>query len=449
MNLVKTILMAATLAAASAGANAAITLEAGVPLVDQLDTYSLDRESELMAQGKAYRFAYGVAGIAGAEGTSAYVNSINTAYQMALGNAYTQLARELGTERIKASTSVASKSTDGGHAEQVGDCADKKKAADKAAAKDKDSWNNVLKSYVKGMTSDESESSASTEEEAVYECAAVLDKREIADIMARSVSDAFAGARIVESVVHEGALGVVIAVSPDTAVVAGVLAAQNPASNPNPAAFNELKTWLDGQLNAQTGSVIGLVGTRMTLLSNGEWGLVGFGVAPASEVAGNSILGHNRASNDRATSENNAARELSRFAGMSIDFNTKQETVDYTRKTVTKQLSGDNEKLVYAQDSAISRVVETSFNTQTQLDLKGARRIKSQRFPASGTTPAFYLTAYAWSPSLLAMATNFRDQMEASFDKGVQGDKKALSAPHADGEPSGSTNSAPVINEDW
>lgn len=431
-------------------ANAAIELQEGVMLDDILDAKTLALNVELADKG--YRVVYGVAGINGTDGTSSYVNGINTAYQLALANAYTQMGRELGTERIKAATSARIGSYDGPSESLVEHCEDQLEAEQQAQKAEDESFTalakNVLKAFA-GSDSNESADKRNSETESVYKCSAILDKREIEDIVSRSLADVFSGARVIDTVIHEGRFGLILGVSNDTAEVAGMLAAQSPASNPNADAFKETQAWISGQLESQTGSVIGLLGTRMKRLSNGEWALVGFGVAPASKVSGSSVFQSNRSATDRSTAEAYAARELSRFASMSVDFRDEVRTKDIARKTVTKELRSDSDKLVHAQDAEIARAVNTSFDTTTSLDLKGAQRVMTRHYKATETAPAFYLSVYAWSPSLLALSQDFRGGLERSFEAGKSGSTTNKSSPSTEGGSTGSTTSAPAIHEDW
>ncbi|MBB3048876.1 hypothetical protein FHR99_003150 [Litorivivens lipolytica] len=427
---------------------ATLNLAEGVDLYDALDAYKIEMENELLQRGKNYRLAYGVAGIAGAQGSTAYVTSINTAYQFALAQAYTQLANELGADLIAAETGIQTTSTGGPAEALLASCESDHKAA-KAAAQADESFLDVVKGAIRNFTTSDEEKAEKRKLDSVIECSSTVDRRLITDVLSRSVSDAFSGARIVQTAVHNGQMAVVVGLSPDTAEVAGVLSGQRGAAQTNPGARAEIAQWIQEQMSNQPGSMLGMVGTRMTKLSNGEWAVIGFGLAPASESGGSSILNSNRMQSERKMAENNAARELARFANMSLDHSLNQSVRDDTHVQVKKRIEGDSETISQAQESVVISQLNQNFNTQSVLKLKGASKLYAKKVSDEAAGVDFYLTAYAWSPSMLSSAENFRAQTAEAFQAGKTSGGNRQGARASSATATGNVTSNPRIQEDW
>tara|TARA_R110001592_G_scaffold1874_14_gene11430 strand:- start:15015 stop:16364 length:1350 start_codon:yes stop_codon:yes gene_type:complete len=431
---------------ASAASAAQLTIDDKTSLFDAIEDYQFQMESELLARGKKYHMAYGIAGIAGAQGTTAYVTSVNTAYQFALAQAYAQLASELGAEMISAETSVNVTSTGGPAEALVADCEQQHKTAQESAKAD-ESLMDVVKGAIRSFTSTDQEKAKQSKLESVINCTSTTDRRLITDVVSRSVNDSFSGARIVQSVIHQGQLGIIIGLSAETAEVAGILSAQQSSATTNLGAKTEIQKWVRAQLDAQTGSVLGLVGSRMTKLSNGEWAIVGFGIAPASEPSSSNVMNSSRMQSERKISETNAIRELARFSNMAVAHKVDQSTKDDTHAYVQKHIEDGNTSVSQLQKNVIMSQLTQAYNTQTTLRLKGASKIYAKKYSDDGSGVGFYLTAYAWSPSMLSAAQQFRQESSSAFDKG-NSTSGNLSAP-SQGKAVGNTQSAPVISEDW
>ncbi|CAA0117957.1 hypothetical protein [Zhongshania aliphaticivorans] len=430
----------------SATLGAQLNIDENTSLFDAIEDYQFQMESELLAQGKNYHMAYGIAGIAGAKGSTAYVTSVNTAYQFALAQAYAQLAGELGAEMISAETSVNVTSTGGPAEALVADCEEQHKVA-KQDTQTNESFLDVVKGAIRSLTSSDEEKAEKSKLESIIDCTSTTDRRLITDVVSRSVNDSFSGARIVQSVIHQGQLGVIIGLSSETAEVAGVLSSQQSSAKTNLGAKAEIQQWVRNQLDAQTGSVLGLVGSRMTKLSNGEWAVVGFGIAPASEPSASNVMNSSRIQSERKISETNAIRELARFSNMAVAHKLDQSTKDDTHAYVQKHIEDGSSTVSQLQKNVILSQLEQAYKTQTTLRLKGASKVVAKKYSDDGSGVDFYLTAYAWSPSMLSAAEQFRSETSSAFDKGKSGSTSVSVS--GQGKSTGNTQSAPVISEDW
>ena len=435
-----------TLICATSAIAAQLNIDENTSLFDAIEDYQFQMESELLASGKNYHMAYGIAGIAGAKGSTAYVTSVNTAYQFALAQAYAQLASELGAEMISAETSVNVTSTGGPAEALVADCEERAEAA-KQDAEANESFVDVVKGAIRSLSSSDEEKAAQSKLDSVIKCTATTDRRLITDLVSRAVNDSFSGARIVQSVIHEGQIGVIIGLSSDTAEVAGILSSQQSSAKTNLAAKTEIQQWVRTQLAAQAGSVLGLVGSRMTKLSNGEWAVIGFGIAPASERTASNVMNSSRTQSERKISETNAIRELARFSNMAIAHKLDQSTKDDTKHSVKRLIDDGNDTVSQLQENVVISQLEQAYKTQTTLRLKGASKIYAKKYSDDGSGVDFYLTAYAWSPSMLSAAQQFRAAGNAAFDKGRSGGANIGAS--TQGKATGSARSAPVISEDW
>ena len=128
------------------------------------------------------------------------------------------------------------------------------------------------------------------------------------------------GGRVWASVLHNSQIGLVLVRSGDTAEVASVLENQMLPAIPLSSASREVKERIKKEMEAYPGIPMGVIGTRMMKLSNGEWALYSFGAAQMGAGGGQDTMSRrkNTASSSKASSE--ALAELSRFSGMKVNW---------------------------------------------------------------------------------------------------------------------------------
>jgi hypothetical protein len=436
--------VAAFLAATTTQALPALTVKDDDFLADVLSEYSLAAETDLNSQGKAYRFAYGVSAVSGTPGTSTYVVSLNASFQQALASAYTNLARTLGTDNIISESSASSIDTTGTPEDVMAEC-ERNKAKTGGAAEEKS-----MLSLVKGALTafiDSKEGKDSNKLANVIRCTEITDQRIIEDAIDRGIDDAFSGARVVQTVLHNNYVGVVIAFSPDTSRVAGIITSQQPVSNPLVTARKEIIDWVNDQMASHTGSSLGLIGSRLFKLSNGEWAIVGFGVSSAADGAlSGSVLGQQKLITQRNAAQTAAARELARFANSTISSRSKEKITDASTAITTKTEADGVDRIETKIVSSILSRSESIERTSSSLRLKGAVNVYSKRMTDSSTGTDFYLSAHAWSPSMMSSAINFRASADESFRQGqraVSGNVKS------GGDSQVKPTSVPIIEQDW
>lgn len=409
----------------------------GDDLSSTLSQYALTSQNALTAQGKAYRLAAATAPISGSPGTSTYIVSLNAAYQQALANAYEQMTQTLGDANIRSLTTVQTNNLTGSAQDAISDCQMNKSAE----TEEQQGFGEKALALIERFLDDKE-----SKPERSVSCELITDQRAIEDSITSTLADVFEGSRVAQTVVHDGEIGVVIALSPETAAVAGVLASQRRAAAPLPSAGTEIMDWVTQQTAQQPGNLMGLVGSRMFKLSNGEWAVVGFGVAPADNGGLSGAMGKQKLSAQRKTAAIDAQRELARFANTSISAHTEKTTVDKQMGTARAVEFEGNESIeTLIQRSTYSRLKAYS-ETSSKLRLKGSTQVYSQKLtdPLSGAD--FFLIAHAWSPSLMSNATDFRQRSDEQYSRAKSGGN----LPGQQQTQSGShPSSVPLIEQDW
>lgn len=415
----------------------------GDDLSGVLSTYALSSQAELSAQGKNYRFISATAPISGSLGTAAYITSLNLAYQQALADAYSGMAETLGAANISSLTSVSTDNLTGTAQDAIADCKMKKAAnGDQSSSLSKKAMA-LLDRFLADKSSKDNE-----QPERRITCETITDKRAIEDTIDKTIADVFEGSRVVQTVIHDGEIGVVIALSPETARTAGVLAAQQPSTAPNPRAIHEVAEWVERQTGQQPGNLMGLVGSRMFKLSNDEWAVIGFGIAPADSGGFSGAMGKQKLSAQRKTAAIDAQRELARFANTTISAHSEKIAVDNQTGTARSIELNDNETI----ESIVQRSTYSRFKayttTASKLRLTGGTQVYSQKLKDPESSAEFFLVAHAWSPSLMTLARDFRQHTQQGYSQGRSGGGTASSKRT---EPSSPTQPTlvPIIEQDW
>jgi hypothetical protein len=429
----KNIISFGALSVFSFSIQAATFIIEGEDIEDSLIEYTQIQEEELNAAGRNYVLGYGLSAINGQPGTETYVTAISMAYQQALINAYVHLAQKIGADKIATETSANNITSTGNAESLVDDCVQKYKAEEAAAAAENESFIGVVKDAIKETSGlNDKEASAASKLDEVYECTEILEGREIENIITRSVTDVFSGTRVIQTVVHDGSLGVVAGFSPETMDVARTLKNQNASTNPISTAKSEIRAWVNTQVEKQTGSKLGLVGARMKKLSNGEWAVIGFGLAEASKASGgSSVLARQKKQLQRKKGGLNSVAELSRFSGSSIFFEAKDRTSDSATKTITNTLREGGSSISQKVKEAVISTYQESTKLSSNLTLKGASSVYSKLHTDANSGSSFYISAHAWSPSMLSKVKDFQRKATTTAAKGND------------------ATSAPVLDEDW
>ena len=426
-----------------------LTLNAGDDLISELASHKNDLEDFFDDIGKDYTIGIGVGPLTiNDPNNSQYINSIRTGYARAVQNAYADIARQLGSELVTTSTSTDIKETQGnlGEYQLNAACQEQAKAYFKQKEDDENSMLSVIKQGIRDLTSNDDEDEAEQKPvDKTYDCNSTKNMAAISETISKSISDAIRGGRILTSAMHEGEIGIVVAVSKETYEVASILENQYRPAQYNPKAKKEIRDWIKSQVENYPNIPHGLVGTRMKKLSNGEWAIIAFGAAQVNNAGSNSggLLGKVSKQNASGLAADRASAELARFSQMSVDFNRDSTTSTKAREQVKKtvNLTQDSTRTKNVIDEAIGAVIEESFDTDASLELKGADRVFSKKYDDGGLS--FYLHATGWSPSMMTKNSDRRQGYERAADNAGQIQSES------DAPSSGGGSSVITFEEDW
>ncbi len=442
--IIKTLFVSTLSWFASSAHAAELVLSADVDFTDALIEYSQNQQDELQAAGKDYWLAYGIAEVSGEPGTDGFVMSLNAAYALAMNEAYGNLASVVGTNKIAAEVATRLKATEGTNDTFQDDC-DKKVNEIRKPGWKSDGFVDGVMATLQSLVGRNPAGDRETQFSGVIYCQSVLNERSIDEIQTNLVEEVLTGTRVIKSAIHDGKIGVVVGYSSETAKASGILAAQNAASQPLPGARKEIGDWVKQQIAAQPGSTLGLAGTRMKKLSNGEWAIVGFSVAPhfkAAESGG--ILERQKNDLMRTRAEQGAMTELAKFSSLSIAFSQENRSREVNRETLHKEIQRDGtEKATVKLQNALALQLSKHTSASSKLNLRGAQKVYSRKILDEQTGNSYYLAAHAWSPSMLAQVNNFRNSTAAAADRGRQttGAEQGVSRK--------AYSSAPALQEDW
>ena len=281
----------------------------------------------------------------------------------------------------------------------------------------------------------------------VHECEGPGDVYVQTSSEVQSIADTLTGGRIWTSMMHNGEIAVVLLRSGDTAEVAAVLKDQLFPAKPLSSAFAEVRTRIVQEVADQPGLPMGIVGTRMMRLSNGEWALYAFGAAQLNEGAATTMdRRRNKFSANRASGA--SLSELSRFSGLMINFEQDNLQTAATKETfkVVLNMTQGTEKFKTNNEETIGNLLEVAYNATSDLTLRGSMPVFNEVFETNGSK--YRLTAQAWSPSIMASNSQARSSQDAQAENATQSGKYVV--PGQQGGQGGQGESKPTtLNTDW
>lgn len=421
-----------------------IKLDNSGRIENALNDYKNDLEDFLLSRNKDYKVSYGVADINALEGSSRYILALSSAYNSALVDSYKELAEELYFDDISNKVNDKLSGGEGDQSAVMQDCRNKiveREKADKAMSVASGALQTIA-----AFTGTEVSSPLDDLTEDIIECSKVLEGWDRNQSKTGATAAVFKGTRVMQTVIKKRSgsedydqIGVVIGYSPEISEVAAILASQNPAPVPIRSAKNEIRTWVEDQIAKQTGSKLGLLGTRMKRLSNGEWAIIGFSIASTASRVNSRVA------------KLGARVELARFANTSVAFSEENPSVDKNTKNLQKEInttSGEESKLGY-NESILTQQYELLSNMESDITLRGASNVFAKIVRDDVLGLDFHLSAHAWSPSMLALAEDFVERQEQQYKVGTEKTGSEKMNKSSSNISSGGIRSAPVLSEDW
>ena len=437
-----------------------------------MESFAIDLQMFFQMNNRPdYTVTYGIGTMTTTDPNSSnFITSLQLAYKEAMLDAYVKLATVLSPDGMQISTedSVTYRQDDGDSVKDalIEDC--KKQAAplyaryvaklEREKKERMEARESMSQQVIDLFKSDEraaEERLARQQEEQaeppppdfVHECEGPGDVYVQTSSEVQSIADTLTGGRIWTSMMHNGEIAVVLLRSGDTAEVAAVLKDQLFPAKPLSSAFAEVRTRIVQEVADQPGLPMGIVGTRMMRLSNGEWALYAFGAAQLNEGAATTMdRRRNKFSANRASGA--SLSELSRFSGLMINFEQDNLQTAATKETfkVVLNMTQGTEKFKTNNEETIGNLLEVAYNATSDLNLRGSMPVFNEVFETNGSK--YRLTAQAWSPSIMASNSQARSSQDAQAENATQSGKYVV--PGQQGGQGGQGESKPTtLNTDW
>ena len=449
-------------------------LESDGDLEGPMDEYARDLQDFFGEDGN-YTVVTGMGTLAATDqGSAQYVVSLQMAYKEALLKAYINLSKQISPDGVQLVTrdgmDVREVSGDLLKDDLVASCKEEaqkeyaryQRQKERDKKKQDDDTNSLANKVIDVFKSDDrveaeqearerQAAAAPPEPDYIYSCSSPGEFFVQASSQASSIADILTGGRVWLSVLHNNQIGLVLVRSGDTAEVASVLENQMLPASPLSSASREVKERIKKEMEAYPGIPMGVIGTRMMKLSNGEWALYSFGAAQMGAGGGQDTMSRlkNTAASSKASSE--ALAELSRFSGMKVNWDEGklQKKAVQTSFTVNVNVTRDTVKFEVDSSETLGEVFEEAFNGESDLALVGSQPVFNKVYEDDGIK--YRLKAVAWSPSIMANNLNKRSSQDAQAANAVRNGKYIPKGQAAagDSDNNASESQPAVLNQDW
>ena len=453
-------------------------IQAGDDFQGKVFDYAQELQMFFDAQGANYAVAFGIGDVqAVGENSRNRITAISLGYKMAMLQAYADLSQSLNPDGVNVTTKDGfdARLDSGdvvkdilieecwGEARTEHDKYLKRKERERLAQleEERSATNKVLNLFKSDerIESELEQQRLKTEQQPpepdfVHVCRAPGEYFVQPSSVKTSISDSLSGGRIWATAMHENQIAVVLVRSDETAVVASVLKNQMAPANPLPSAFAEVRSRVLSEIENYPGIPMGIVGTRMMRLSNGEWAIYAFGAAQEEKKASPGGFGGLRKTLAANSGSNAALGELSRFSGMMVNADNLTNQLRATQQTFVIEINvtQGTDRLQVETDESIGEVLNVSFSGTSDLQLTGSKTVFNKMLETDGIS--YRLQAEAWSPSIMAGNLNKRYSQDAAAENALNsGDyvsKESLRAGQQKGTSGAEKqDSGGTLNTDW
>jgi hypothetical protein len=452
------------------------SLESDGDLASAMDDYASELQGFLNEKKPGeYAVVTGIGTLTSTDrGSAQYVLSLKLAYKEALLQAYINLSKKIsrdGTQlATRDSTNFVRTSGDLIEDDLIARCKEEaqKEYARYQRQKERDQKkqdgdaNSLANKVIDVFKSDDrveaerealerQAAAAPPEPDYIHSCSSPADVFVAESYVAESIADMMSGGRVWASMIHDGQIAVVLVRSGDTAEVASVLKNQKLPAIPLSSASREVKERIKKEMEAYPGIPMGLVGTRMMKLSNGEWALYSFGAAQMGAGGGQDTMSRRKNTATSSDASTEALAELSRFSGMKVNFDkdTVEKTATQSSFTVKVNVTRDTVRLEVESSETLGKVVDEAYNGESALRLVGSQPVFNKVYEDDGIK--YRLKAVAWSPSIMANNVNKGVSQDAQAANAVRNGKyipKGQSAA-GDSDNNASESQPAVLSQDW
>lgn len=424
-------------------------------LTDWVSETMLDLQAKLADSGIANPVvAAGFAPINAQPGTRDYLRAIGTAHDIAMLQAFQNVAAATTIGGIKKTAEFKTFSNSESEARLAADClaAQKKSALKRTAAKFRQLFNAASDKLLEAL---DSEPEPSLHLDAFLECERLRQSRDFRSKVVQELLASLSGVQSYRMQVgpldEEGramAVGVIAMSTANSIAGAAQLATGTEAQSPLSSAREELARYVESQIELAGEGAFTVVGTRFKRLSNGEFAVVSFDFSPIAASAAQSQMGLASATQAAMiAAQTNAVGRLAEFAG--INYQSKHEATKVDRYAQIV-VANDKDAPVgrSSETSTVADVVEQFMRTDSELRTPGIVNLTTRRIKSDSLNAAYFVSAAGWSPSLASNAAELsRAHTDARHTEPAAASQRSESISES-GRP-GQTYSTPVIEQDW
>lgn len=432
-------------------------------LAGDLTEWATDLQVFFNEQGADYSVASGIGNLDTQDKSSSrYMTSVIAAYKQALISAYVNLSIKLNPDGINLTTSDDTNANmaagDLFRDNAIEECRNEARQAHtqhlKALEKkreDKDSLLGVLKAKLKGDTKNEiTKPNINSEKPKDFIHSCFVDGPSFTQFseQRRTVEDLLSGGRIWATVIHKDKLGLILVRSSDTAEIASVLKNQLKPASVNTAALREVRDRIKQELSQFAGIPQGVVGTRMMRLSNREWAIYAYGAYQKVGQANSGFMDSVMDSQVMLSASSEAMSELSRFSGLTINFDDIKNEVRRTKQKwrIDCNVTKDKCQRKMDEESTMGAIFNTVFSTSSDLQLVGSEQVFNRKFTDGPLN--YYLAVQAWSPSIMAINISNRNIQDRAADNISRSDRYRTDNPNPV-NPGAGKSKVIIFNQDW
>jgi len=295
-------------------------------------------------------------------------------------------------------------------------------------------------------------------------CTAKEKAKELSNTLKTAVKGGTAGVRIMDTLIGKDStgqnrIGMVVGRSRETVADAGILAGAKKVLKPIPNVIEAAYDYSDALLKDYEEKnqeppfgVFGVRGKRVTNPNDPTQSeMVYFGYGTAIQKESQDVFGNIDNSMSIAQADARAQAALQQFAYMSASREFSNEIDRVLEKVIdeTLDMAKRGEKVDFQQkiNDSFRSVISQDMTLKSEGFLSAPQQIDSAAYGGAGIYPDFYLSVWAWSPSMMTEAMNNHD----SFEKAYRDAKAGVPAAGSGGSKLKQSDGVKSyrLNEDW
>lgn len=257
-------------------------------------------------------------------------------------------------------------------------------------------------------------------------CQAKFAAKELKLTLKKNTSGSIYGLRVMTTMVKDGRIGVIVGRSRESATSAGQLAAQNAAPKGKALADVDLEiedavyALVDKYMASNFEPPFGVIGLRGVELSNGEMAYVGFGSGLQTDAVDEMDDIANSMEMEAAGAKAIAAFIEFAYMTASSDFSYEvdkaierviDEVIDMAQRGETVDIKDRLQKTLTA-------TMKRNLSTSARGFLSNPTPIFTEAYSGGEDYPDFYLSAVAWSPSLMRYQMDLYGEAQSGYEEG-------------------------------